>query len=73
MVLRRVQRLPAYDVDMPMLKHARPKGDSLRCSFCGKDKSAVDKLIAGPNGVSICNECVRLCDEILDEELQPDG
>ncbi|TWP33211.1 hypothetical protein FGL98_22035 [Leekyejoonella antrihumi] len=46
---------------------------SLRCSFCGKDKSAVDKLIAGSNGVFICNECVRLCDEILEEELRPDG
>jgi len=35
-----------------------------RCSFCGKDNTAVKKLIAGP-GVYICNECVGLCDEIL--------
>jgi ClpX C4-type zinc finger protein len=35
-----------------------------RCSFCGKDNTAVKKMIAGP-GVYICNECVGLCDEIL--------
>jgi len=38
--------------------------DGLSCSFCGKDKSAVLKLIAGP-GVYICNECVALCNDIL--------
>ncbi|TWP32853.1 hypothetical protein FGL98_23085 [Leekyejoonella antrihumi] len=54
---------------MPRHVHSVPRGGtSLRCSFCGKDKSTVDKLIAGPNGVFICDECVRLCDEILDEE-----
>jgi hypothetical protein len=37
---------------------------SLRCSFCGKAKSEVDKLVAGP-GVYICNECVDLCNEII--------
>jgi hypothetical protein len=36
----------------------------LSCSFCGKDNHQVSKLIAGP-GVYICDECVRLCDEIL--------
>ncbi len=36
----------------------------LSCSFCGKDKGAIAKLIAGP-GVYICNECVDLCNEIL--------
>ena len=40
----------------------------LRCSFCGKDETEVDRLIAGP-GVFICNECVSLCDEILSEEV----
>jgi ATP-dependent Clp protease ATP-binding subunit ClpX len=45
------------------------KYDSLlRCSFCGKSSEQVRKLIAGP-GVYICNECVELCNEILDEEL----
>lgn len=40
----------------------------LRCSFCGKTDKQVHKLIAGPNGVYICDECVDLCDEILAEE-----
>lgn len=40
----------------------------LSCSFCGKSRGDVDKLIAGP-GVYICNECVALCDDILAEEL----
>ena len=39
-------------------------GDNLTCSFCGKDRSQVEVLIAGP-GVAICNECVDLCDEII--------
>ena len=39
----------------------------LRCSFCGKTHNEVDKLIAG-EGVYICNECVRLCTDIIDEE-----
>ncbi|HAN46190.1 MAG TPA: ATP-dependent Clp protease ATP-binding subunit ClpX, partial [Cyanobacteria bacterium UBA8156] len=40
----------------------------LKCSFCGKSQDQVRKLIAGP-GVYICDECVDLCNEILDEEL----
>lgn len=39
----------------------------LACSFCGKDKDAVEKLIAGP-GVYICNQCIDLCNEIILEE-----
>ena len=39
-----------------------------RCSFCGKMEHQVHKLIAGPNGVFICDECIDLCDEILAEE-----
>lgn len=42
----------------------------LRCSFCGKSEKQVHKLIAGPNGVYICDECIDLCDEILEEEFQ---
>lgn len=42
-------------------------GEPLRCSFCGKDKDQVRKLIAGP-GVFICDECVELCYEIINEE-----
>ena len=40
----------------------------LKCSFCGKSQEQVRKLIAGP-GVYICDECIDLCNEILDEEL----
>ncbi len=43
------------------------KGEKLRCSFCGKPQENVQKLIAGP-GVYICDECVNLCNEIMDEE-----
>ena len=42
----------------------------LRCSFCGKTEKQVHKLIAGPNGVYICDECIELGDEILAEEYQ---
>ncbi|VEP11461.1 ATPase and specificity subunit of ClpX-ClpP ATP-dependent serine protease [Hyella patelloides LEGE 07179] len=44
----------------------------LKCSFCGKSQEQVRKLIAGP-GVYICDECVELCNEILDEELMEEG
>src|SRR5271170_4597341 len=44
----------------------------LKCSFCGKSQDQVKKLIAGP-GVYICDECVDLCNEILDEELFEGG
>ena len=44
----------------------------LKCSFCGKSQEQVRKLIAGP-GVYICDECVDLCNEILDEELFDTG
>ena len=40
----------------------------IRCSFCGKAEGQVNKMIAGPDGIFICNECVELCKEIVDEE-----
>jgi hypothetical protein len=43
---------------------------SPRCSFCGKLGTEVERLIAGP-GVNICNECVVLCNDIIDEERAP--
>ena len=43
--------------------------DLLKCSFCGKSQKQVKKLIAGP-GVYICDECIELCNEIIEEELQ---
>ena len=45
-----------------------PASDRLKCSFCGKTQDQVKKLIAGPD-VYICDECVELCNEILDEEF----
>ena len=43
-------------------------GELLKCSFCGKSRKQVKKLIAGP-GVYICDECIDLCNEIIEEEL----
>lgn len=45
--------------------------DSVHCSFCGKSQNEVKKIVAGP-GVYICNECVDLCKEIIDQELAED-
>lgn len=46
--------------------------DDVKCSFCGKHQGQVRKLIAGPTGVYICDECVDICSDILDEELEDD-
>ena len=46
--------------------------EKLRCSFCNKTQEQVRKLIAGPNGAYICDECVAICGEILDEEFLND-
>ena len=43
-------------------------GELLKCSFCGKSQKQVKKLIAGP-GVYICDECIDLCNEIIEEDL----
>ena len=45
------------------------KTDKLNCSFCGKAQNEVKKLIAGPS-VYICNECVDLCNDIIEEEVK---
>jgi ATP-dependent Clp protease ATP-binding subunit ClpX len=47
--------------------------DRVRCSFCGKTQNQVRKLIAGPNGAFICDECVDICQEIIVEELDDFG
>ncbi len=47
---------------------AKNEDKQLRCSFCGKPQDQVKRLIAGPN-VYICNECIELCQEIIDEEF----
>jgi ATP-dependent Clp protease ATP-binding subunit ClpX len=48
-------------------------GETPRCSFCLRSSDEVKKLIAGPRGVNICNECVDLCTEILEEEAAEEG
>src|SRR5690554_3546896 len=50
-----------------MYKYTDDKGQ-LKCSFCGKLQDQVKKLVAGP-GVYICDECIELCNEIIEEEL----
>ena len=44
--------------------------DQIRCSFCNKPQSQVRKLIAGPGGVYICDECIDVCAEIMEEEFE---
>ena len=44
--------------------------NSIRCSFCNKAQGQVRKLIAGPAGVYICDECIDICADILEEELE---
>lgn len=53
-----------------MYKYTDEKGQ-LKCSFCGKLQDQVKKLVAGP-GVYICDECIELCNEIIEEELSED-
>ncbi len=53
-----------------MFKFNDDKGQ-LKCSFCGKTQEQVRKLVAGP-GVYICDECIELCNEIIEEELNED-
>lgn len=53
-----------------MYKYTDDKGQ-LKCSFCGKLQDQVKKLVAGP-GVYICDECIELCNEIIEEELNDD-
>jgi len=49
------------------------KSNQFHCSFCGKSQMQVSKLIAGPEGVYICNECVETCMDIIEEELYDQG
>src|SRR4029450_7699654 len=56
----------------PLVARIGDGGDLLKCSFCGKPEKLVKKLIAGP-GVYICDECIDLCNEIIEEELAESG
>lgn len=51
----------------------RMNENKIRCSFCGKSQEQVRKLIAGPNGAYICDECVDICSEIIEEEFEEEG
>ena len=46
------------------------QSDKIRCSFCNKTQDQVHKLIAGPAGIFICDECIETCNDILEEEMQ---
>ena len=48
---------------------AQKGGPNVKCSFCGKPQNQVKKLIAGPEGVFICDECIEICMDIIEEEL----
>ena len=50
----------------------KASGDMVRCSFCNKPQAQVRKLIAGPNGAYICDECIEVCSEIIEEEFEYD-
>ncbi len=45
----------------------------VRCSFCGKHESEVKKILAGPNGVFICNECLRVCEKLMNEKMRSEN
>ena len=47
-------------------------GSDVRCSFCNKSQDQVKKMIAGPAGVYICDECIEICSDILEEEFDQD-
>ncbi len=47
--------------------------DQLFCSFCGKPKERTKRLVAGPNGLYICDECVEICQEVLKEDIAESG
>ena len=44
----------------------------IKCSFCGKSQDAVRRMIAGPEGIYICDECVDICADIIEEEEYDD-
>lgn len=47
--------------------------DKIRCSFCNKSQDQVRKMVAGPSGIYICDECVEICNDIVTEELEDYG
>ena len=54
------------------MKSSKENDDKIRCSFCNKTQDQVRKLIAGPSGAYICDECVDICMDIIEEEYEQD-
>lgn len=50
-----------------MARLCEARSNTYRCSFCGKSQEQVERLIAGPGGIYICDQCVALCQEIIEE------
>src|SRR6476469_6012980 len=63
--------LPRRDEEEHMARIGE-SADLFKCSFCGKSQKQVQQLIAGP-GVYICDECVELCNEIIEERMAESG
>ncbi len=60
----------AADVEKELRKIEPPElPKTIRCSFCGKTEHKCRKLVDGPNNVFICDECIGICDEIMDDKL----
>ena len=51
---------------------ANKTDQSFHCSFCGKAQKQVRKMISGPAGIYICDECIELCAELVDEDIEKD-
>ncbi len=51
----------------------KSSGGDVKCSFCGKSQDQVRKMIAGPAGVYICDECIEICSDILEEEFEDES
>ena len=62
---RKLEIEKGIEIEMA-IKGSEPR---IKCSFCGKTEDQVRKLIAGPDGVYICDECVSICSEIMEEEF----
>ena len=64
----RYGELIRVDVEQAGPNVSSPTRPTYRCKFCGKSQEQARRLIAGTGGVYICDQCVRLCQEMLDEE-----
>ena len=62
------RKLPGTRGGLTTMANTKPPRVQYRCSFCGKSQEQVHRLIAGPGGVYICDECIDLCREIIEEE-----